>query len=48
MNCAASASALWADVAAIKQEALTDRFGAVGRRAWELAQGIDDTLPWSP
>ena len=31
------------EVAAMKQEALTDRFGAAGRRAWELAQGIDLT-----
>ena len=30
-------------VAAMKVEALTDRFGPAGRRAWELAQGIDDT-----
>ena len=28
-------------VAAMKQEALTDRFGPAGRRAWELAHGID-------
>ena len=31
------------DLAAMKLEALTDRFGAAGQRAWELAQGIDDT-----
>ena len=31
------------EVAAMKQEALTDRFGPEGRRAWELAQGIDLT-----
>ena len=31
------------DVAAMKVESLTDRFGPAGRRAWELAQGIDDT-----
>ena len=31
------------EVAAMKQEALTDRFGPEGRRAWELAQGIDHT-----
>ena len=31
------------EVAAMNQEALTDRFGAAGRRAWELAQGIDLT-----
>ena len=31
------------DVAAMKVEALTDRFGPEGRRAWELAQGIDDS-----
>ena len=30
------------DVAAMKFAALTDRFGAAGQRAWELAQGIDD------
>ena len=29
------------EVAAMKQEALTGRFGPEGRRAWELAQGID-------
>ena len=28
-------------VAAMKVETLTDRFGAAGRRAWDLAQGID-------
>ena len=31
------------DLAAMKFAALTDRFGPVGQRAWELAQGIDDT-----
>ena len=31
------------DVAAMKMESLTDRFGPAGRMAWELAQGIDDT-----
>ena len=31
------------DVAAMKQDALTDRFGPEGRRAWDLAQGIDPT-----
>ena len=31
------------DVAAMEVEALTDRFGPEGRRAWELAQGIDDS-----
>ena len=31
------------DVAAMKVEALTDRFGPEGWRAWELAQGIDDS-----
>ena len=31
------------DLAAMKVAALTDRFGPVGRRAWELAQGIDET-----
>ena len=31
------------DVAAMKQDALTDRFGPEGRRAWDLTQGIDDT-----
>ena len=31
------------DVAAMKQEALVDRFGQVGQRAWELAHGIDDS-----
>ena len=30
------------DVAAMKVEALTDRFGPEGRRAWELSLGIDD------
>ena len=30
-------------VAAMKQDALTDRFGPEGRRAWELAQGIDNS-----
>ena len=29
------------EVAAMKQEALINRFGPEGRRAWELAQGID-------
>ena len=31
------------DVAAMDVIALTDRFGPEGRRAWELARGIDDT-----
>ena len=31
------------DLAAMKVAALTDRFGPVGRKAWELAQGIDET-----
>ncbi|MDE2682527.1 MAG: hypothetical protein OXI54_00035 [Chloroflexota bacterium] len=31
------------DVAAMKQEALINRFGPEGQRAWELARGIDDT-----
>ena len=31
------------DVAAMNVIALTDRFGPEGRRAWELAQGIDDS-----
>ena len=31
------------DVAAMNDMALTDRFGPEGRRAWELAQGIDGT-----
>ena len=30
------------DLAAMNITALTDRFGREGRRAWELAQGIDD------
>ena len=30
------------DLAAMKVEALTDRFGPEGRRAWELSLGIDD------
>ena len=31
------------DVSAMEVNALADRFGPVGRRAWELAQGIDHT-----
>ena len=31
------------DLAAMKVAALTDRFGPAGQRAWELAQGIDNT-----
>ena len=31
------------DMAALKVKALTDRFGSAVRRAWEFAQGIDDT-----
>ncbi len=31
------------DVAAMKAEALINRFGPVGQRAWQLAQGIDDS-----
>ena len=31
------------DVGAMNVVALTDRFGPEGRRAWELAQGIDDS-----
>ena len=31
------------DVAGMKVAALTDRFGPAGRKAWELAQGIDDS-----
>ena len=31
------------DVAAMKVNGITDRFGAAGQRAWELAQGIDHT-----
>ena len=30
------------DVAAMKREALTDRFGQAGSRAWELSMGWDD------
>jgi nucleotidyltransferase/DNA polymerase involved in DNA repair len=35
------------DVAAMKVEALTGRFGPEGRRAWELSLGIDDA-PLAP
>ncbi|MCE2423408.1 MAG: hypothetical protein J4G03_08925 [Gemmatimonadetes bacterium] len=31
------------DVAVLNIDAMTDRFGTEGRRAWELAQGIDET-----
>ena len=31
------------DVAAMKREALINRFGSAGQRAWELAHGIDDS-----
>ena len=31
------------DVAVMEQEALINRFGSVGQKAWELAQGIDDS-----
>ncbi|MXZ90227.1 MAG: hypothetical protein F4W95_12445 [Chloroflexi bacterium] len=35
------------DVAVMKPEALINRFGPEGQRAWELAQGIDG-FPWFP
>ena len=31
------------DVAAMQQEALINRFGSAGQRAWDLAHGIDDS-----
>ena len=31
------------DVAAMEQEALMNRFGSAGQKAWKLAQGIDDS-----
>ena len=31
------------DVAAMKREFLTDRFGGAGARAWELSMGLDDS-----
>ena len=36
------------DVAAMKVEALTDRFGPPGQRAWDLSHGIDVPPAGSP